>query len=134
MGLKSFLAKQAQKPSGWIGRIFVGNLLNKANASLEDMGLKLMEIKPDSTILEIGFGNGRLISKMGELLDSGKITGIEISKEMIAQAKKRNQHLLSSGKLNLIESSVEIIPAENESFDKIFTLTPYIFGKPRKRI
>ncbi len=50
MGIKSFLAKQARKPSGLFGRIFTGILLNKANASLEDMGLRLMNPAPDSAI------------------------------------------------------------------------------------
>lgn len=135
MGLKSFFAEQARKPSGLFGRIFTGKLLNKANASLENMGLKLMEVEPDSTILEIGFGNGRLISKMGEILTNGKITGIEISKEMITQAEKKNIQLINSDKVELIEASVEKIPVGNENFDKIFTAnTIYFWPNPEKNI
>lgn len=135
MGLKSFLAKQARKPSGLFGRIFAGKLLNKANASLEDMGLKLMDAEPDSAILEIGFGNGRLISKMGEILTDGKITGIDISKVMVNQAERKNIQLVNSGKLELIEASVEEIPAGNENFDKIFTAnTIYFWPNPEENI
>lgn len=135
MGIKSFFAKQARKPSGLFGRIFTGILLNKANASLEDMGLKLMNPEPDSTILEIGFGNGRLISRMGEVITNGKITGIDISKEMITQAKKKNIQLINSGKLELIEASVEDIPAGDENFDKIFTAnTIYFWPNPDENI
>ena len=68
MGLLAFFAKQSKKPSGWIGRMLIGNLLHKSNARLEDMGLRLMDPTPESVILEIGFGNGRLISKMGEVV------------------------------------------------------------------
>jgi SAM-dependent methyltransferase len=135
MGLKSFLAKQASNPSGWFGKILAGRILNKDNASLEDMGLELMDIKPDSTILEIGFGNGRLISKMGTRLNTGKITGIEISKEMIMEAEKKNKILISSGKVELYESSVNIIPTEDEVFDKIFTAnTIYFWPNPESNI
>lgn len=135
MGIKSFFAKQARKPSGLFGQLFTGKLLNKANASLEDMGLKLMDIEPNSTILEIGFGNGRLISKMGKILSSGKITGIDISKEMITQAEKKNNALIKSGKVELIEASVEKIPIEDEKFDIIFTAnTIYFWPNPEKNI
>lgn len=135
MRLKSFLAKQASNPSGWFGKILAGRILNKANASLEDMGFELMDIKPDSTILEIGFGNGRLISKMGTKLKTGKITGIEISKEMIMEAEKKNKIMISSGKVELYESSVDNIPTEDEVFDKIFTAnTIYFWPNPESNI
>lgn len=135
MGLTSFLVKQARKPSGWFGRVFAGKILNKANASLEDMGLKLMDVKPDSSILEIGFGNGRLISKMGIILKTGKITGIDISKEMIDQSGKTNKRLIRSGHLELIEASVANIPVADQSFDKVFTAnTIYFWPNPDENI
>ncbi len=127
MGVKTFLANQLRKPSGWFGRKIAGIFLNKANSTLEDMGLKIMNIQPSSNILEIGFGNGRLISLMGNKLTSGKIVGIEISKEMIAAAKKKNQQLITSGKLTLIEASLDNIPAKDDSFDKVFTANTIYF-------
>lgn len=127
MAIRSFLANQLRKPSGWFGRKITGIILNKANSGLENMGLKIMDIQPSSSILEIGFGNGRLISLMGKKLDKGTIVGIEISKEMIAAAKKKNQQLITSGKLNLIEASLEKIPARDESFDKVFTANTIYF-------
>jgi len=135
MGLLSFFAKQSKKPSGWVGRMLIGKLLNKSNATLEDMGLKLMDIKPESAILEIGFGNGRLIYKMGKVIKQGNITGIEISKEMIVQAENKNSELIKSGHLKLIEASVEKIPADNDCFDKIFTAnTIYFWPNPDENI
>ena len=88
MGVKSFIAKQLSNPSGWFGKNITAVILNKGNGTLEDMGLRLMDIQPDDSILEIGFGNGRLISFMGNKIVAGKITGIEISKDMIALSAK----------------------------------------------
>ena len=127
MGLKSFLARQASHPSGWFGVYFAGKILNKANASLEDMGLALMNIEPDANILEIGFGNGRLISAVADKLDTGKIIGIDISKEMIFEAKKRNAAVISRGKVELYEASVQKIPTEDDFFDQIFTANTIYF-------
>lgn len=127
MGIGSFLAKQARQPSGWFGRKLAGRLLNKANSTLEDLGLKLLDLNSDSAVLEIGFGNGRLISLMGNHIISGKIVGIEISAEMISSAKKKNQLLISKGKVELIYASLNKIPAANETFDKIFTANTIYF-------
>lgn len=135
MGLATYLAKQFRQPSGWFGRKIAGRVFNKANASLEDMGLKLMDLKPDSTVLEIGFGNGRLISKMAPRLDTGKIVGIDISKEMLAEAEKKNRMLISTGRVELYEASVGNIPSEDEYFDKIFTAnTIYFWPDPASAI
>ncbi len=94
-----------------------------------------MDLKPDSTVLEIGFGNGRLISKMAPRLDTGKIVGIDISKEMLAEAEKKNRMLISTGRVELYEASVGNIPSEDEYFDKIFTAnTIYFWPDPASAI
>src|SRR5690606_19820805 len=91
MNLDHFVARQLRRPSGLVGRFLVGKSLNKSNGPLEDMGLKLMNIQPNDQVLEIGFGNGRLISKMAELVPGGKVSGIDISKIMISQATQKNK-------------------------------------------
>ena len=135
MGLKSFLAKQARRPSGWFGRVITSWILNKANASLEDMGLELMDIKEVDHILEIGFGNGRLISKMASRLNSGFIAGIEISDAMLTVARKKNKKHIELGVVELKEASVSNIPYSDQSFDKVFTSnTIYFWPDPEKDI
>jgi ubiquinone/menaquinone biosynthesis C-methylase UbiE len=127
MGLTSFLAKQARKPSGWFGRVVVSWILNKANASLEDMSLELMDIKEEDEILKIGFGNGRMISNMAAKISFGKVIGIEISEDMIKVARKKNMPYIEEGKVKILKASVEEIPFDNESFDKVFTANTIYF-------
>ena len=127
MGLKRFLARQAGKPSGWFGSLFAGKIFNKANSTLEDFGLKAMPLEADSIVLEIGFGNGRLISKMAEIIKNGKIYGIDISKEMISQAAKRNRNLVEKGLLELQLGSVEKLPFHDNFFTNIFTANTIYF-------
>lgn len=135
MGIDTFVARQLRKPSGLVGRFLVGKSLNQSNAPLEDMGLELMELEPDHRVLEIGFGNGRLISRMAEVVSDGTITGIDISPVMISQAQKQNIAHIRSGKVLLEKASVADIPAEDETFDKIFTAnTIYFWPDPLSNI
>ena len=127
MGLKSFLARQASHPSGWFGRVITSWILNKANASLEDMGLELMDIQENEYILEIGFGNGRMISNIASKLTDGKVYGIEISEDMIRVDERKNRHLIQEGKVHIQNASVEDIPFGDDSFDNVFTANTIYF-------
>ena len=127
MGIKKFIATQLSHPSGWFGKNITAVLLNKGNGTLENMGLRLMDIQSADVVLEIGFGNGRLISLIGNKIETGKIMGIEISKDMINLAKRKNNTLIEKKKLVIDEASVEKIPAQSEYFDKIFTANTIYF-------
>lgn len=135
MGIDAFIARQLRRPSGLVGRLMVGKSLNKSNGSLEDMGLEWMKIQSSDSILEIGFGNGRLISKMAEIIEEGTIMGIDISKVMISQARRKNRDHINLGRVKLIKASVVAIPSEDETFDKIFTAnTIYFWPSPEANI
>lgn len=135
MNLENFIARQLRRPSGLVGRFLVGKSLNKSNGGLEDMGLELMNVEPGHSVLEIGFGNGRLISKMAELMNEGSVMGIDISGVMIRQASRKNKEHIRSGKVKLLLASVENIPANDDSFDRIFTAnTIYFWPDPEANI
>lgn len=135
MRMKKLIARQLRKPSGIAGRWFVGKSLNKSNGPLEDMGLELMQLQPEHHVLEVGFGNGRLISRMAEVVKEGSITGIDISRVMVSQAKKKNRDAVRSGKVKLHWASVADIPAAEATFDRVFTAnTVYFWPDPTTNI
>ncbi|MDZ7694300.1 MAG: class I SAM-dependent methyltransferase [Balneolaceae bacterium] len=135
MGIKRFLAKQARKPSGLFGRLFAGKVFNKANSSLEDMAFEMIPVNEENHILEIGFGNGRLISKIGNAVNPGKICGIDISETMVKQAAKKNKELVERGVVELKKASVEHIPYADNFFDHVITLnTIYFWPNPAENI
>ena len=135
MGFDTFVARQLRRPSGLVGRWWVGRSLNKTNGPLEDMGLELMKLQPHHDVLEVGFGNGRLISKMAGMVTEGSVTGIDISKTMVRQAARNNSGHIRSGRVKLVKASVEAIPAEEETFDRIFTAnTIYFWPSPEDNI
>jgi ubiquinone/menaquinone biosynthesis C-methylase UbiE len=102
---------------------------------MEDFGLEMMNPNEDDRILEIGFGNGRLISKMLPKLSRGKVCGIDISGEMVELAYKNNAKWASNGKLEIRKASIADIHYPDNYFDKVFTCnTIYFWPEPGKNI
>lgn len=131
--IKNYLARQARKPSGWIGRTIFPRIFNKDNKGMEQFGLELMSPVTNDRILEIGFGNGRLISEMMPQINEGKVCGIDISDEMVSLTAKRNAQWIQKGKLEIQKASVADIPYPDNHFDKVFTCnTIYFWPDPRE--
>ena len=130
LGLSTFLAKQAQNPNGWFAPIAI-KMMNDTNKDLEYLGLDLINIQGNEDILEVGFGNGRIMAEMCKKLDTGKIYGIDISVKMIADCSNRLKHEIKQGKIKLEKAGVDKIPLENDSVDKVFTCnTVYFWPEP----
>lgn len=127
MGFNGYFARQLSNPHGFIGSRFITKMMNQGNAELEYFGLELMNIQGGEHILEIGFGNGRIMEEMSKQLSEGEIYGIDISQEMIAHTTKRLKQEVKSGKVKLEKASVESIPADDNSFDKAFTCNTIYF-------
>lgn len=133
--IKTYLANQARKPSGWFGRVIAPRVFNRENREMEDYGLKLMDPDEDDRILEIGFGNGRLISEIMPHIENGKVHGIDISGEMISLASKRNRQWIEEGTLEIKKGSIGNIPYPDGYFDKIFTAnTIYFWPDPKENL
>lgn len=133
--ITSYLANQARKPSGWFGRIVAPRVFNRENSDMEDFGLELMNPNQNDQILEIGFGNGRLISEIIRELKGGKVCGIDISDEMVELAYKKNAQWTKNGVLEIRKASIADIPYPDNYFNKIFTCnTIYFWPNPEVNI
>ena len=62
------MASQLGKPEGDIGRA-VGEMMNRANANLTAAVYQRLMMQPGYRVLEIGFGNGRLLPSLLALTD-----------------------------------------------------------------
>ncbi len=127
VGFSGYFAKQLSNPHGFLGSRFITRMMNQGNEELEYFGLELMNINGDEHILEIGFGNGRIMQEMNNQLNTGKIYGIDISDEMITQTSKRLKADVNSGKIVLGKANVEKIPFDDNSIDKAFTCNTIYF-------
>ena len=90
------LAAQSKQPKGLIGRFIMKPLFTKGNADLNRFILDLLQLQSDDDVLEIGFGPGQLAKHIADGLQQGKLTGLDFSGTMLAEAQKLNQHTIST--------------------------------------
>lgn len=120
------MARQLRKPAGTAG-IRTGMMMNKANESLYDFTLNCMQLRPMEKMLEIGFGNGKLFSKVFEKAEGLQVTGIDYSADMVKTAHEHNRELIGSGKLLLCNGNSDSLPFPDDQFDSIFCINVIYF-------
>jgi SAM-dependent methyltransferase len=68
--------------------------LAKVRAGRADFGAwfsDLLEVEPNDSMLEVGFGPGVVIQHLSKLAPAGHVAGIDQSWEMVEQARARNE-------------------------------------------
>jgi ubiquinone/menaquinone biosynthesis C-methylase UbiE len=77
-----------------------------------------MAIQPRDAILDLGSGSGRNACLMARYLsDQGRIVGLDIGEEMLAQARRRCRHLPN---VTMEKQHIEETLHYREEFDKVF--------------
>ncbi|WP_201456135.1 class I SAM-dependent methyltransferase [Bradyrhizobium macuxiense] len=84
--------------------------------------IDLLEVKPNDSVLEVGFGPGAVIERLSGLISAGSVAGIDPSAEMVAQARSRNATAIRTGRVDLRLGSVERLPFADDSFDKALAI------------
>jgi ubiquinone/menaquinone biosynthesis C-methylase UbiE len=120
------IAKQLRRPRGILaGKI--GNEMNKTNSFLYDFTVKEMQLADNESILEIGFGNGKLFNKISAAAKNLSIAGLDFSPGMVKAAKGNNPSAVAAGTLTLRLGSSDKIPFPDNSFDKVFCINVIYF-------
>src|SRR5215471_3055576 len=57
---------QCQKPTGWLGRFSLWRM-NASHSKLTDWGLRHVTVEKRHTILDVGCGGGRTVSKLAAM-------------------------------------------------------------------
>jgi len=120
------LAKQLRQPSGKLGEV-VGIKMNESNSVLYDFVLDTMKIEDNQSILEIGFGNGIFFNKLFSKANNLRLSGIDFSETMLKLAQKNNEEAIVSDVLDLRYGDCDVLPFDNESFDKVFCINVVYF-------
>jgi trans-aconitate methyltransferase len=101
----------------WDAKLYQNNSAMQFHLGL--MGIERLKPQDNESILEIGGGNGLLTIELSKLIPKGKITFIEISEDMIKQAKENfSNYNINNIEINPIDALK--IKYENE-FDAIFS-------------
>jgi len=126
VNLLGTLLSQSGKPRGWFGRILVRSM-NLGHSNLTLWGLSKVVIPEHANVLDIGCGGGRTLETLASLVKLGKAVGIDYSEDSVAVARKRNQKLIVSGRVEVLHGSVSSMPFSDATFDSVTAVESYYF-------
>ncbi|MBN3310518.1 SMT2 methyltransferase, partial [Amia calva] len=88
----------------------------------QENAVKLLQIQPDDTVLEVGFGPGLGLRAAAPLLTGpkGKLIGVDYSEYMVSKASQAVKKHIASGKVTLIRGDVVAMPLPDNSIDKVY--------------
>jgi ubiquinone/menaquinone biosynthesis C-methylase UbiE len=87
-----------------------------------ETGERLLSLTHGERVLEIGFGTGNSLINMAEAVGSaGKVFGIDVSRGMLAVAKKKIAIKGLTNRIELITGDARNLPYVDETFDASFT-------------
>jgi ubiquinone/menaquinone biosynthesis C-methylase UbiE len=109
---------QCSKPTGWQGRFTLWRM-NESHSRLTDWGLKQVSVESHSTILDVGCGGGRTMSKLAASTTQGKVYGIDYSEESVAASKRTNARWIDMDRVEVRQASVSQLPFPDGMFDLV---------------
>lgn len=126
MNLLGRLLSQSGKPRGRFGRFLVRGM-NFGHSGLTRWGLTKVDIRDNAAVLDIGCGGGRALERLASLASLGKVVGIDYSEDSVAVARKRNQRLIATGRVEVLHGSVSSMPFPDATFDCVSAVETYYF-------
>jgi ubiquinone/menaquinone biosynthesis C-methylase UbiE len=109
------------RPQGVLGRLG-GLIMARTNEACGAWVTELLEVGPNDTVLEVGFGPGVIVEQLAKLASKGKVAGIDLSREMVEQACARNSIAIHNGCVDLRRGSVDSLPFDDNSFEKALAI------------
>ena len=118
MASRNAPVNQCSKPTGWLGRFTLWRM-NASHSKLTDWGLAHFSIDSHSTILDVGCGGGRTVSKLAAIATKGKVYGVDYSEESVAATKRTNARWIDLGRVEIRNGSVSQLPFPDGMFDLV---------------
>ena len=117
---------QYQKPTGWLGRLALWNM-NSRHSKVTDWGLRHVSIANDYTILDVGCGGGRTLSKLAAMAKEGKVYGIDHSGESVATSKRTTARWIRDGRVEVNRGSVSQLSFQEDTFDLVTAIETHFW-------
>ena len=114
------------KPHGEAGiEMLMG--MNEHHSAVTGWALDFLELGAEDIVLDIGCGGGETLRRMSEKISEGKLYGVDHSEVSVMLSEKHNMKDVECGKISIIKASVEKLPFEENTFDKIITVESFYF-------
>jgi ubiquinone/menaquinone biosynthesis C-methylase UbiE len=120
------MLNQCRKPTGWWGR-FTLRRMNWSHSKLTDWGLSLVHVRKDNTVLDVGCGGGRTVSKLAAMAVEGKVYGIDYSDDSVAATRSTNAKWIDAGRVEVRQASVSQLPFDDNTFDLVTAVETHFF-------
>ena len=101
-----------------------GDEMEKHHLPIFEPILPTMNIKPSDRVLDLGCGSGWATRLIANRFHPKKITGIDISDEMVRRA---TEHSKGMANIEFHQGAAEKIPLPDASIDKIFSIESFYY-------
>lgn len=106
--------------------------MNSSHAKLTDWGLAHVlagnhDAMKHDTILDVGCGGGRTVSKLAAIATAGKVYGIDYSEDSVAASKRTNARWIEDGRVEIQHGSVSQLPFSDGMFDLVTAVETHFF-------
>jgi len=98
-----------------------------ASFQIDRLGLSHVTINMTESILDVGCGGGRTISKLAAMASEGKVFGIDYSEDSVAAARRTNARWIDIGRVEIEQGSVSQLPFADDSFDLVTAIETHLF-------
>lgn len=126
MSVADKMIGQCRKPSGLFGRLVLWEM-NRHHSKLTDWALSHVKIKKTDTVLDVGCGGGRTISKLAEMASDGRIHGIDYSEESVTASHRYNTRWIDIGRVSVRQGTVSQLAFDDNTFDLVTAIETHLF-------
>jgi len=104
-----------------------GESMEKGHRPVGEQAIERMHVPPDARVLDVGCGSGWASRLLAGLAIDGRVTGIDISDEMIRVARQSSK---SFNNVDFQVASAERLPFANAEFTHAFSMESlYYYGE-----
>lgn len=118
--------RQLSHPRGAGGRV-IAAAMNRGNRDLNARAVDLLDVRPSSRVLDLGFGGGLTLSPL--LNRAASVTGVDRAPDMVTAAASRHADEVAAGRLDLHVAEVLELPLRDGSVDRIVTVNTVYFWR-----
>lgn len=126
-------ARQLGHPQGLVG-LAIAEGMNLTNRGVNEAVFRRLRLEPGQRVLELGFGNGRLLPLLMRQAENVRYVGIDISATMVEEASRFNHALIADRRAEFHHGSAEAIPFPDSSFDRAFAVAVVYFWPEPMRV